>query len=106
MADDLLRETGRSAEAGPTREIGKEWPAGLMLAALWGFSLWAKGRFPARVPIHWDLAGQVNGWASPLLASTGLIPTLVLLPVLGAVIHAYWIRHRLQGGGIHMPEVP
>lgn len=212
-----------------------------MLAALWGFSLWAKGRLPARVPIHWDLAGQVNGWGSPLLASTllpaiatgtyllilaydwggmdfkaaramsasttrhmrllilfltgglhglllqtilqggspssawmliiisvflvllgniaprlepnawvglripptlehrevwkrthrvfgrwlvvagllgvpasllpepfttGLIPVLVLLPVLGAVIHAYWIRHRLQGGGIHVPEVP
>jgi uncharacterized membrane protein len=44
-----------------------------MLVAIWGFSLWAMGRLPARVPIHWNFSGEVDGWGSPLTACL-LIP--------------------------------
>lgn len=40
-----------------------------MLLALWGFSLWALGQLPGRVPIHWNFAGEVDGWGTPLMAS-------------------------------------
>ncbi len=36
---------------------------------LWGFSLWAMGRLPGRVPMHWNFAGEVDGWGTPLMAS-------------------------------------
>ena len=62
MADGFLRGTGDATGAQGQREIAKEWPAWLILALVWGFSLWALGKLPARVPIHWDLHNQVNGW--------------------------------------------
>jgi uncharacterized membrane protein len=51
-----------------------------MLAALWGFSLWAIGRLPGRVPIHWNLAGEVDGWGTPLTAA-------LMLPAIGTVVY-------------------
>jgi uncharacterized membrane protein len=38
------------------------WIAPLLLAAMWGFALAACARLPERIPIHWDLHGQANGW--------------------------------------------
>jgi uncharacterized membrane protein len=46
-----------------------------MLAVLWGFSLWAMGRLPARVPMHWNFRGEVNGWGSPIEGAL-LVPAL------------------------------
>ena len=46
-----------------------------MLAGLWGFSLWAMGRLPSRVPMHWNFAGNVDGWGTPLMASL-LLPAI------------------------------
>lgn len=46
-----------------------------MLAALWGLSVWALPRLPARVPMHWNLQGQVDGWSGPL-AGALLLPAL------------------------------
>lgn len=46
-----------------------------MLAALWAFSLWILPRLPARVPMHWNLHGQVDGWAGPLQGAV-LLPAL------------------------------
>lgn len=82
-----------------------------MLGALWGFSLWALGRLPGRVPIHWNFSGKVDGWGSPLMACLPLpaIATLVyllIIPLPGAVIYAYWIRHRMDHPGTHPSEVP
>lgn len=114
-----------------------------MLVAIWGFSFWAMGRLPARVPIHWTFSGEVDGWGSPLLACllvpaivTGayllilaydwgrldftaaramspattrqvrilvLLP-LITLPLVGAVIYAYWLRHRMEQTGTHPSE--
>lgn len=39
----------------------------LVLIAL-GVSVWLYPQMPARVPSHWDAAGQVNGWVSPFWA--------------------------------------
>ena len=75
MADDDLQGTGPGSEPARNREIGKEWPAWLMLAALWGLSLWGMGRLPGRVPMHWSFAGEVDGWGTPLQASL-LLPAI------------------------------
>ena len=50
MADGFLRESDDSTESQGKREIGKEWPAWLILALSWGFSFWAKGKLPAQCP--------------------------------------------------------
>ena len=47
------------------RIILREWPAWLILAALWAGSLLAEPHLPARVPIHWGFHGEVNGWSTP-----------------------------------------
>lgn len=61
-----------------------------MLVALWGFSLWAMGRLPGRVPMHWNIRGEVDGWGGPVVASL-LIPGLATAVYL--VILAYdWGR--------------
>jgi len=62
-----------------------------MLTAIWGYSLWIKGRLPARVPIHWDLHGQVNGWGTSLVAS-------ILLPVIATT--AYLLILAYDWGGM------
>jgi len=38
------------------------WTAPLLIAAMWAFALAAYPRLPARVPIHWNLRGEVDGW--------------------------------------------
>lgn len=77
MADEFL-DPGRSGrEPAPTlvpgRDVRGEWPAWILLAVLWGASLWAVGHLPDRVPLHWDLRGQVDRWGSPLQAAL-LVP--------------------------------
>ncbi len=51
-----------------------------LLAAL-AFSLWALGRLPARVAIHWGISGRPDGWASPGGAA-------VMLPLVGLGVMA------------------
>ncbi|MBV8343537.1 MAG: SdpI family protein [Candidatus Eremiobacteraeota bacterium] len=51
--------------------------AGLILLLLAiGLSLWAYPQMPPRVPTHWDLAGNVNGYSTRLVAVT-LTPAIV-----------------------------
>jgi len=47
---------------------------------MWGFSLWALSRLPARVPMHWNVRGEVDGWGGPLEAS-------LLLPGLATAVY-------------------
>jgi uncharacterized membrane protein len=75
MADDLPSSTGDLPVAENRREIREEWPAWLILAALWGGSLLVLRRLPARVPVHWNLQGQVDRWGTPLEAAL-LLPAL------------------------------
>jgi uncharacterized membrane protein len=52
-----------------------------MLLGIWSYSFWIMGSLPARVPIHWDLHGKVNGWGTPLVASA-LLPGIATLTYL------------------------
>ena len=74
MADDRVPATPERPGEG-RREILREWPSWLILAALWVGSLLVAPRLPARVPLHWDLHGEVNGWGSPWEAAL-LLPAL------------------------------
>lgn len=60
----------------------------LVLIAL-GVGVWLYPQMPARVPSHWDAAGQVNGWMSPFWAVAMwpllMAATAVLLWVLPAI---------------------
>ncbi|NTW22574.1 SdpI family protein [Candidatus Falkowbacteria bacterium] len=55
-----------------------EWLPIAMLAitAISGFFYYPS--FPDRVPSHWNISGQVDGWSSPLFASF-FLPALILI---------------------------
>ncbi|HEV7588016.1 MAG TPA: SdpI family protein [Longimicrobium sp.] len=40
----------------------RRWAAPLLLAAMWAFALAVYPRLSARIPTHWNLHGQVDGW--------------------------------------------
>ena len=40
----------------------KRWPALLVIAAMWAFALAIYPRLPERIPTHWNLHGEVDGW--------------------------------------------
>jgi uncharacterized membrane protein len=42
----------------------RKWLNGGIVAAAWAFSLAVYSRLPFRVPTHWGLDGQVDGWSS------------------------------------------
>ena len=58
----------------------------IILAGLAGFYFWS--RLPAQVPTHWDFAGQVNGYSSPLLAAF-LLPLMMLILYLVFLVLPY-----------------
>ena len=62
-----------------------------MLALLWGGSLLVAQHLPGRVPIHWDLHNQVNGWGSRWLAA-------LLLPGVTALIYMFLLA--MDWGGL------
>lgn len=61
------------------------WAAPLLLAAMWASALAVYPRLPERIPIHWNLQGEVDGWggrAAAFLApaiGTALAALLVLV---------------------------
>ena len=52
-------------------------PSALATLAAWLVSIWASFRISGRVPIHWNLRGEVDGWGSPGTA-LWLLPALML----------------------------
>ena len=66
-----------------------DWPALLLLLLSLAAGLFLYPRLPARVPSHWNLAGQVDGYASrpwgavgiPLL-STGIYLLMLVVPLI------------------------
>jgi uncharacterized membrane protein len=58
-----------------TRNVALLIGLGLCLAAI-ASSVWAYPLLPQRVPTHWDLAGNVNGYSSPAFAVT-LTPAIM-----------------------------
>jgi uncharacterized membrane protein len=57
--------------------VRKLLPALFATAAAWTASAWASLRIPERVPVHWNLRGEVDGWGSPAIV-LWLIPALML----------------------------
>jgi len=55
----------------------RKWYPAALIAMAFGASAAVYTRLPARVPIHWDLHGHVDGWAGPLRAAL-LLPLLSL----------------------------
>ena len=62
-----------------------------MLALLWGGSLMVLPRLPARVPLHWNIHNQVDGWGGPWLAT-------LLLP--GIITGTYLLLLAVDWGGL------
>jgi uncharacterized membrane protein len=58
-----------------------EWLARAVLVAMFAVAAWAWPSAPAQIPIHWDIAGQVNGYGSKF---TGL----VLMPIVATAGYA------------------
>lgn len=56
-------------------------PAAFATLTAWLVSIWASFRIPERVPVHWNLRGEVDGWGSPGTA-LWLLPALMLADLL------------------------
>jgi uncharacterized membrane protein len=66
------------------------WITPLVLAAMWIFAVIAWLRLPARIPIHWGMGGEINGWgprafafAMPAVATLSAWLLLRVLPRVG-----------------------
>jgi uncharacterized membrane protein len=83
-----------------------DWLARYEILAMFGIAIWTWPSTPAQIPIHWNIAGQVDGYGSkltgllllPIIATAGYV-LLGFLPVLrpeqfdGRVIGALsWFR--------------
>lgn len=50
------------------------WIAPLLVAAMWAFALAVHPHLPDRIPTHWNLRGQADGWGGP--GSAFLFPAI------------------------------
>lgn len=75
------------------------WTAAVLLAATWALAWVAYLRAPARVPIHWNIRGEVDGWGGPAsvfilpAVTTAMVLLLYALPRLDPR-RAHWERFR------------
>jgi len=56
-----------------------EWPAWVLLAGTWLLALWGWSAAPDRIPSHWGLSGEVDGWSGRAI--------LFLLPAVAIFIY-------------------
>jgi uncharacterized membrane protein len=62
------------------------WTVPLLIAAMWAFALAIYPRLPDRIPTHWNLRGQADGWDGPGAAflfpaiATGTWLLMLVLP--------------------------
>jgi uncharacterized membrane protein len=52
----------------------RRWAAPLLLAAMWAFALAVYPRMPERIPTHWNLHGEADGWGGR--AAAFLLPAI------------------------------
>lgn len=65
------------------RKLG---PALIATAAALALSVWALPHLPDRMPVHWGLSGQPDGWSSTLVGALLLPGIMVLLTGIFAVL--------------------
>jgi uncharacterized membrane protein len=65
-----------------------ELPSWILIGAMWIALALGWGSAPDRIPVHWNLAGQVDRWG-------GRFEGLVLMPILGMVL--YFVFRFLPG---------
>jgi uncharacterized membrane protein len=76
----------------PTYRLGlalrEDWPLLVLFALAFAAAAWIYPTLPERMPIHWDMHGNVNGWGSRLGATFGMLgmflgiyALMVLLPI-------------------------
>ncbi|HEX8831809.1 MAG TPA: DUF1648 domain-containing protein, partial [Longimicrobium sp.] len=56
------------------------WTTAVALAGMWVLSLVIYLRAPGRVPMHWNVRGQVDSWGGP--ASVFILPAVAMAVVL------------------------
>ena len=64
----------------------KEWPVAVMLAFIWAVAFLVYPNLPDRVPTHWNLRGEVDGYSGPLFAAFGFPAIITGLALLLYVI--------------------
>ena len=61
-----------------------EWPHWLLIAAMFVFAAATWGSAPDRIPVHWNISGQVDRWG-------GKFEGLLAIPLLALVIYVLMI---------------
>ncbi len=62
------------------------WTAAVVLAGMWVLALVIYLRAPSRIPMHWNLHGEIDGWGGPASAFTlpavgmGIVLMMEILP--------------------------
>ncbi len=61
-----LRSEGKTTPAGPARgfRVQQLLPSGILVVASWAIALWLYQVLPERVPVHWNLQGEVDRYGS------------------------------------------
>ncbi|GAA4014798.1 hypothetical protein GCM10022631_28330 [Deinococcus rubellus] len=71
-----------------TMSLKREWPTLLALAVNAALIVWTWNRIPERVPVHWNLQGEVDRYG-------GRFEALALVPlILLAIIGVMWVAQR------------
>jgi uncharacterized membrane protein len=66
----------------------------LVALGVWGWDLADPSMFPERVPIHWNLNDQADGWTDPHSAalSLGILPGVMLFCLLMGFLVRRWAK--------------
>ena len=63
----------------------RRWVGMLLVTAMLGLSLWAYPQLPERMPTHWNVRGEVDGWSgrwAVFMQPAMALVLMVLLPLL------------------------
>lgn len=75
----------------------------VLIAALWLFAVWAYGRLPQVMPVHFNLAGQPDGWAHKGIIEWFLLPVIITMTTTGVLALA-WSLPRIPLRYWNMPR--
>ena len=67
-----------------TFSLKSEWPQWLVLASMWALAIATWRTSPDRIPVHWNLAGEVDRWG-------GKFEGLLLMPIVATVVYLLFL---------------